>query len=122
MKVENSCSGKDLLNVDLEDSSKWKRTEDIDVGIGARQALLKGKVKQIDALHFRNECRAILVLIVKKLRERSPLAFPLTRYVSGFSPIVMKNPTVSVKRVTKFIEALVETWHLDAIDGERSLR
>jgi len=121
-ETKNLVTSKELLHADLDDSSRWKRVEDIDIGIGARQALRKGKTSQMKVLHFRKECREILILVVKKMKERSPLAFPLTRYISGFSPVCMKTPDRSVKRVTKAVEVLTVSGHVDAIEGDQAIR
>ena len=62
-------------------------TSEVDIGFAAtstlQKALREKKVSQLQALEFRSECLAMLVAIVTKIQERSPLKYNFARKLAS---------------------------------------
>ena len=85
---------------------------DIDVGFAAAATVskpLKEKISQLQELEFRKECATILVVIVSKIQERSPLQFHFARKLQSLDPRVMvSKPKSIVKMFQQVLKTLVE--------------
>jgi hypothetical protein len=97
---------------------------EVDIGLAAARSLRNQKsLKEKDVLEFRKEARSVLLMIVKKIWERSPLSKPLTKSLSGFNPeCFVANQARSEFRVKKVIETLVDGDHIGLVEAENGLR
>lgn len=76
----------DLMSINLEHAQNLKKCTDIDVGIGTKLVLreLQCSVEEKEA--FFRQCQLLLKSFVLKIRERSPMQFPIFRCLACLSP------------------------------------
>ena len=100
------------------------REVDIGFTLAATRSLRKHRsIKEKFNLEFRMDARTILVLIVKKIWERSPLSKPLTKSLSGFNPeCFLTNQNRSEVRIRRVMEMLVDGDHIGLVEAEDCLR
>ena len=78
-----------LCNIDLNDKKIFLTNESIKLPTATSSALRQLNVTSDVKYIFRKECSEILVSLLKKLLERSPLASKLCRAFACFSPLNM---------------------------------
>ena len=108
-----------IMNIDLSKKDIFYPTDEVDIGFGASSLLKKSKVKELDKLKFKTECRQFIFVIIKKLKEKSLLSSKLLRGASCLSPEVMLLQTTVMSRVDAALSYLVEKNRMNAIDADR---
>ena len=88
----------------------------------ATKNLLKSKVLQEDKkCQFKKECLVMLVAIVKKLQERSPLQYLVVRSASCLSPLrIVRDKEGSIVRFTSLVDSLYSKSWLSSRDADES--
>ena len=89
-------------------------TVDIDVRFTATATLTKAlkekKLSQLQMYEFKKECCAMLVTIVTKIHERSPLKYNFARKLSSLDPrLIVGEPDTAVKMFKHVLTKVVET-------------
>ena len=88
--VFDNLSGNDLLHVNLMDKSMYLKRKDIHLGCETCQILQdiigKSILSVSAASEFRQDCRKIIIDILLKVSEKSPLASPLFRNPTALDP------------------------------------
>lgn len=106
---------------EIEKEEHHKSTEKIDIGIGA-----KSKVKSLhpsEQIKFRNNCRRFLIALTKKIFERSPLKYKMTKEISSLSPNVIATSTsTAMNRMSSLLENLYDLKHLSATVADEAKR
>ena len=79
--------------------------ESIDVGFGAKVVLRKVTTVEKTERQFRKESQTFLVYLIKKLFERCPWKYQLTRLISSLSPIEISRmkPAALKKRFNSLV-------------------
>ncbi|KAG0423629.1 hypothetical protein HPB47_000599, partial [Ixodes persulcatus] len=86
--------------VDMEQPANVLATPKIDLGFATRNALRKApKLSDWTILAFRRDCATFLKNCAKKIAERSPLKFKLTRGSSCLDPACALIPELGERRV-----------------------
>ena len=117
--IDAAVSGSDLLSIKVEDPDNWTTLDDLEIGEGARRSLQSKKVKPNEAIAFRKECRAILILTVKKISERSPLKYQFTEFLSGFNPRLFHLTDRTRRLVRSALTTLSECNIITILDCDR---
>ena len=87
--VASANSAAKMCLIDLNDASNHKPVQKIDIGFGAKQQFKK--LSPAEKLDFGVNCKRLLVALCKKIIERAPIKFPLTRAISALSPSVISQ-------------------------------
>lgn len=121
--VVDSWSSKDGLKI-LDKDKNMLPLREVDIGLAANRALRKQKMLDQEAVDkFRKDAKSIILMVLKKIWDRSPLSKPLTKSISGFNPeCYLASQSNSEIRVKNVIEALVDGGHIDMIEAENALR
>lgn len=106
-KLKAAFSAKQLLDIDLSQSENLLHSKKIDIGFAARKFLMEAKVDDKDATNFRLQCRELLIAIIEKLKERSPLKYLLVRGISALDPfIIAYKPKNGIQRIEVALQCL----------------
>lgn len=115
----------DVQKLDLSKLDNLLPVKDVSLGYATKVAFRKQnqKLNDKDILVFKNDCRKHLIASVEKIRERSPLAYKLTKGITCFDPAVAAHTQVANERLGKALEYFVSKHWLsgvtaDAIDRE----
>ena len=104
-----------MLRLDLTDVNNLRAVENVRVGFAATLVCKKAKTTHaIEVRKFKTNVQNFLVHLVKKLKERSPLRYKLTLYISLLSPtqIAAGNPDFLTYLFSKLCLHLVEcNWY-----------
>lgn len=111
-----------LLSFDYSDASKHK---EMDLGFSAEKLLkskeLRKRVSEKDILSLRLAAKTVVIKFLFKLKEKSPMAYPLARAVTCLSPKTIKNaePDECQKLFRKTLETLVSCKQVDESKCDR---
>lgn len=120
-KLKAAITVKQLLDIDLCQSENFLHYKKIDVGFAARKFLGEVKVDERDVMNFRLQCRELLVAIVEKLKERSPLKFLIVRGVSALDPFIIKHkPKIGIQRFQVALQCLVHANRVEDDVAEKA--
>ncbi|GBN49355.1 hypothetical protein AVEN_57100-1 [Araneus ventricosus] len=109
-----------ILNVDFENVASFLPSKKIDVGISASYHIKKAKASEGQLNTFFKDARKFLIGCVRKLLERSPLIYILTRSVSCFNPMVTLSETLFDQRLTKLLLILCENNWMAPISADKA--
>lgn len=94
-------STSDIRKIDLSDDKNLLTTKNVNLGYACRSALAKlkqEKIKELEILQFRNDCRKALKITCEKLLERSPLNYKLAKGISFLDPSICQQPKIRERR------------------------
>lgn len=114
-----------IMTIDVNKVENMKSAKEVDIGYAARGALRKCKnVKDLDILHFRQECKVSLTSLVGKLIEKCPLNYPLTKSLSFLNPseLSVENAKEVCKNMSGAMEKLEESNLISASCAQRADR
>ena len=89
--IEEATTPDKLLKIDLGKRESMVDLQNVDLETAANSALNKSKVKDDLKMKFRKDCVKILVKLIEKLKERSPLSYGVVRNAVCFVPSEMVN-------------------------------
>ena len=89
--IEEATTSYKLLKIDLGKRESMVDLQNVDLGTAANSALNKSKVKDDLKMKFREDCVKILVKLIEKLKERSPLSYGVVCNPVCFLPREMVN-------------------------------
>lgn len=121
--LESNSSVNKLLKIDLDDASNLISVENIKVGSGALLICKKAKTTQaLEVRKFKQNSRDFLVKLVEKLKERSPLRYKFTLYLSSLSPtqIAAASTDFLTNQFSKLCLSLVEYRWISSTCADRA--
>lgn len=121
--LESNSSVNKLLKIDLADTKNLISIDKIKVGSGAQLICNKAKTTQApDVRKFKQNARDFLVKLIQKLRERSPLKYKFTLYISCLSPtqIAVANTDFLTNQFNRLCLALVEHRWISSTCSDRA--
>ena len=121
--LEQNSSPNNLLQIDLNNKNNLLPIEFIDVSFGAKVVLRKLTiVEKILECQFRKESQTFLVYLIKKLFERCPWKYQLTRLVSSRSPIEISRmkPAALKKRFSSLVLFLHGECWISIVASEKA--
>ncbi|XP_063216844.1 uncharacterized protein LOC134527824 [Bacillus rossius redtenbacheri] len=84
---------KKLLAVDLHCAENLRELKNIDLGFQTKKLLREVVSTDREVLEFKKDCQKILTRMTEKIRERSPLKYPVVQGLSSLDPkIIHKQP------------------------------
>lgn len=118
-----NVKAKSLIDVPLTDDNLLPAVA-VDIGFSAKAAvkneMAKGKLSEKDTLIFRHECRSFYIGFLKKMFHRSPLSYPLIRYISCLSPFVVLNSMeITKKRLEYCLDSRVQRNYITGFTAEK---
>lgn len=98
--LEAAVTVKQLLTIDLHKSENLTPIKQIDVGFATRKFLKEIRVTDAEIRQYLKQCKDFLVATVEKLKERSPLKFPMIRGLSALDPFIIRHkPDIGTQRI-----------------------
>ncbi|RUS76435.1 hypothetical protein EGW08_015804 [Elysia chlorotica] len=110
-----------LIGLDMKDSSNLVAPDDTELGYKAQRMLKDSKASPRQKLELRMELRAMLVAMIIKIQEKSPLSSKLARNLGWMMPsvIVKKDGKERLKNTLKVLE---ESNRISATECEAALK
>ena len=113
-----------ILKLDLKNESNLLSTSSVKIGFGASTELKKLKtVHHTNIRDFQSNARKLLINVIDKMREQSPLAFKLTLYPSALSPtqIVSMSNIKLEKHFASLMGLLIESKWINSVTADKAL-
>lgn len=122
---EDVLKSNPIMAIDVNKAENMKLAKEVDIGYAARGALRKcNNVKDLDILHFRQDCNVSLTSLVENLVEKCPLKYSLTKSLSFLNPaeISEENEKELYKNMRSTMEKLEESNLISASCAQRADR
>ena len=122
--LASANSGYKLLKLDLKNESNLLPASSVKVGFGTNTELKKLKtIHHTNIQDVRSNTRKLLINLIEKTRECSPLAFKLKHYLSALSPtqIVLMSKTTLGKHFSYRFEVLFENKWMTSVTADKAL-
>ncbi|KAL8163693.1 UNVERIFIED_CONTAM: hypothetical protein K2H54_038122 [Gekko kuhli] len=98
----NSCN-----NINMKLSENLLNRSKVDIGFAAKKLLKETKLSERQVAEFCLGCRNMVIAVVEKLIEISPLKFKMVRGLSALDPtIISYKPNLEITRIGAVLEAL----------------
>lgn len=115
---------KSLVDIQLNDANLLDAVK-VDIGFAAKAAIKseseQGKIPQPKLISFYNGCKQYYIGFLEKMLERSPLKYPLTRYLSCLDPgVISTTSDIARQRFDLCLEILVEKEHLSGSAADKA--
>lgn len=106
-KLSAANTASKLVSIDLHDAQNLLDLNKIDLGFQTFKFLQEVKSSEADALKFRKECQTLLINLIAKLLQRSPMNYKVIRGLSSLDPsVILLQPEVGCSRMKCLLEAL----------------
>ena len=112
-----------MLKIDLSKEANLLALDSIKVGAGAASVCKKATTTQAPEVRaFKKNARTFLVTLVEKLKERSPLRYKLTMYISSLSPfqIASASSQLMIDLFEKLCLHLVDAKWISTLCADRA--
>lgn len=101
-----------LAKIDPCDKKNHVSSKEVDTGFDAKQKIQKllkeKKISELQAMDFRMNCIQFLAKLADKLLERSPLKYPMVRYLQCLDPhFTVKQDSEAVKKFSSLLQQLL---------------
>ena len=119
--IEEATTPYKLLKIDLGKRESMVDLQNVDLGTAANSALNKSKVKDDLKMKFRKDCVKILVKLIEKLKERSPVSYGVVHNAVCFVPSEMVNHgATSELRAKNLIRKLYDLKLLSSQEADKA--
>ena len=116
--LDGVVTGYKLVKIDLTNSSNIVPSELINLPTATKNLLKSNILSEDKKRQFKKDCITILVAIVSKLQERSPLKYLVVRCASCIAPLNMvRNKDECSVKFTKLIDKLYSCKWISCIRG-----
>ena len=111
--VEKASTPLKLAHVDLSKSDNLFPPNKVVIGFAAKAAVddmeSKKQLSARDVLQFQSECLSFMKELTAKLQQRSPLKYPIVRYLVSLDPRYMATkPSAAAEQFEKLLQKLYE--------------
>ena len=100
-----------IMKLDLSSEANLLPESSVGIGFGAKNTIrqVKSTMQALEIRKFRTSAKRMIVEMLKKNFERSPLKYPLTLYLSSLSPFQINTveDKLLIRRFEKLLESLV---------------
>ena len=76
-----------LTSIDVDDVSCGLKLSELGIGVATKEALRQSKTKDVDKEKFRLECKQVMITMVKKIIERSPIRYKMAKCATCLDPV-----------------------------------
>lgn len=122
-KIVEANTSQKLMNLDLQDSANLVSVEKVDIGYAAKSLLKQVKCSEKDKLSFKNEFRSFLIIMLEKLRDKSPLQSHLARGLTALDPkMILLKSSLAMKRIDVVLENLYSHKRICVKSAEKAKR
>ena len=119
--LEEATTPYKLLKIDLRKRESMVDLQNVDLGTAANSALNKSKVKDDLKMKFHKDCVKILVKLIEKLKERSPLSYGVVRNAVCFVPSeIVNHGATSELRAKNVIQKLYDLKLLSSQEADKA--
>lgn len=96
-----------LITVDLHDPQNLVDLSNLDVGFQTTKYLKNVEASANEVMTFRKDCQTLLIKLIEKFIERSPLQYRVVKGHSALDPTLMLNhPNIALSRMKCLLEDL----------------
>lgn len=89
--IREASSALKVSRIDVENEENYLDLSKIKVSTALKEILREVDVPDHKKMKFKSECRSIIISIILKLKERSPLNYTIVRAASSLDPEQMAN-------------------------------
>lgn len=116
----DSVSVSQISTKHLDDKNNIRLAKNIDLGFAVRDSIrsCRDKLSDKDLLIFRQECLTSFIATCKKLLERSPLQYKLTKAVSFLDPRIACDHEIFKQRFIMCLEIFVQHGWFSGIEAD----
>jgi hypothetical protein len=108
-----------LIKLDVSNKESWLPFQQIHLGTATKTALNKSGATDSVELKFKGDCVLLLVKMIAKIQERSPLKYSIARNSSCFSPLEMvRNKEACILKLGSLADKLYEMKWISASDSD----
>ena len=119
--LEEASTAYALINLDLDKTENFLPANQINIGTALKERLASLSPKPEEKRKFLKECRSVILALLKKLQERSPLKYAVCRHASALSPNKMATDTeASVLKFKGLAESLSKSKLLSADEADNA--
>lgn len=112
-KLDSANTATKLIGIDLHEQENLIELNKMDIGFQTMKFLKQVKSSELEVLNFRKECQKLLISLIDKFVERSPLKYKVVRGLSALDPsLILLQPEVGVSRMKCLLEALYDANRL----------
>lgn len=120
-KLDSANTATKLIGIDLHEQENLIELNKMDIGFQTMKFLKQVKSSELEVLNFRNECQKLLISLIDKFVERSPLKYKVVRGLSALDPsLILLQPDVGVSRMKCLLEALYDANRLMDSTAEKA--
>ena len=117
--IENAVTLYKLIKLDVSNKELWLPFHQIHLGTATKTALNKSGATDSVKLKFKEDCVLLLVKMIAKIQERSPLKYSIARNSSCFSPLEMiRNKEACILKLGSLADKLYEMKWISASDSD----
>ena len=111
--LSSATTYRKLTAIKVTSSDTTKPSSEVDIGVVTKRELtsLKSKkqISQAEKNEFQVNCKEFLVHTTEKLLEKSPLKFPVVKFLRCLDPQVMAGPIpFAVKLFERLVSCLID--------------
>jgi len=116
-----------LLKIEYEKFPNHVDLSKVKIGFAAERILceLKGskKLSERQVFEFRMSCKAFLIKMVKKILDKSPLTYPLVRYMNFLDPrIFIAKKETSAEKLTRILRIMSEAGRITDSECDKVMK
>jgi hypothetical protein len=120
-KLNEATTAQKVMNLDLKDSDTLLPIEKVDIGYSAKHIMKKLKCSDKEKYMLKKDFSKIVISVIEKLKEKSPLKSNLARGLTCFDPdIILNKPTLGQTRVDSVLEILHNSKRITDVQAENA--
>ena len=117
--IDKAKHPRDLIKLDLPNKDYILPDSSVKLPTAPSSKLRLAKMKEMKKGKFRRECKKLVIVLLKKLMEKSPFRYKICRLSSYVSPVSMAiQKSRSVKLFSALVDMLFDAQHMKCQDGD----
>ena len=110
---------RDCLKIDLKKEDNFKTVRKIDIGTSATSAMRETNTSELERYSIRKAVKTMIVAIVDKMLERSPIMYTLVRNMAFLNPVNMiKRRDEASQMLANCLSVMDEAGQLNSVDSD----
>ena len=117
--IDEAKHSRDLIKLDLHNKDYILPDLSVKLPTATSSKLRLAKMKEMEKGKFRRECKEVVIVLLKKLMEKSPLRYKICCLSSCVLPANMAiQKSRSIKLFSALVDMLFDAWHMKCHDGD----
>lgn len=119
--VKNASTPYQLIKLDVSSKDNQLPISSVKLTTATESFLTASGVKDSNKLQFRKECVILLVKMIEKLQERSPMKYQIVRCMTSLVPKnLVSNEEECVLKFGKMVDKMFAKKHLSAKEADEA--